>query len=127
MLRGELSPLTTEIEDKTTMFRRDDAPIRAAATAKKWFQDFGVGSLPWPASSPEPNSIQNPRGIPTRKVYGPDKPAIENIVKLEKKWNKPAWADIRNETLNNSADSILNGRMRAIKSKEKSIKRRAKS
>ena len=55
ILRSELLLFMTEMEDENRISRQDDAPIRRAATTKKWFQDFGIELLL--ASSPDPSLI----------------------------------------------------------------------
>ncbi|KAK2579992.1 hypothetical protein KPH14_012298 [Odynerus spinipes] len=54
MLYDHLLPFITLIEDDKTIFQQDNAPIHTASSTKKWFQEFGIELLPWPALSPEP-------------------------------------------------------------------------
>ena len=63
MLHGELLPFISELGIKKTIFQRDNAPIRLAATINMWFQDFGIKPLPWSALSPDPSPNENPWGI----------------------------------------------------------------
>lgn len=59
MLHDELLPFVSVIEDKKTIFQRNNAPIHTAVAIKKWFQDFVIELLPWPALSADPNTTEN--------------------------------------------------------------------
>lgn len=63
---------------KKASFQQDNAFIRIAAAAEKWF-DFGIELLSWPASSADLKPIENLWGIVARKVDDQEKPTIENI------------------------------------------------
>lgn len=60
-ITGELLPFANEIEDKKTIFQRDNASIHTAVAIKKMFQDFVIELLPWPALSADPNTTENLR------------------------------------------------------------------
>lgn len=75
MLHNELLPFS-EIEDKKTIFQHYNAPIHTITTTEKWFQDFEIELLPWPALNIDLNPIENLWGIPGRKVYDQEKPPI---------------------------------------------------
>ncbi|KAK2579788.1 hypothetical protein KPH14_012181 [Odynerus spinipes] len=88
-----------------TIFQQDNAPIHTASSTKKWFQEFGIELLPWPALSPDLNPIENLWGILARKVYDQKKPPIESIAELKKRIQS-SWADIPNEILNKLFDTV---------------------
>lgn len=73
MLRDELLPLITDIENKKIIFEINDAAIRIAASIKKWLRDFWIELFPWPASNPHLNVIDNLCGILVGEVYDQEK------------------------------------------------------
>lgn len=69
MLHDNLLPFITLTEDDKVIFQQDNAPIHTAVSTKKWFQDFGIELLPWPALTPDLNPIENLWGIYLQKEY----------------------------------------------------------
>ncbi len=55
-------------KDADFIFQHDLAPAHTAKSTKSWLNDHGVGVFDWPANSPDPNPIENLRGIVKRKM-----------------------------------------------------------
>lgn len=116
ILHGKLLLYVIEIEEKKTVFQKDNALIHTAAIAKTWFQDRGIELLP--------NQNRVPSWIfLARKIYNQEKTPIENIVDL---WKKNKIKEYK-ETLNKLGDSVPNGLIKVIGDEEKSIKYRMKT
>lgn len=77
-LHDELLPFVTVIEDEKTILQQDNVPIYAAATTRKWFQDFVTELLRWSAFSSDLNSMENLRGILARQIYDQEESSIES-------------------------------------------------
>ncbi|CAK9818949.1 Transposable element Tc3 transposase [Anthophora quadrimaculata] len=121
MLHNHLLPFITIINDNKVIFQQDNAPIHTASSTKKWFEEFGIKLLPWPAISPDLNPIENLWSILARKVYDQEKPQIQNVRELKNRIES-AWADIPNDTLNRLIDSIPDRLLDVIKAKGKYTK-----
>lgn len=121
MLHDNLLPFITLTEDDKVIFQQDNAPIHTAASTKKWFEDFGIELLPWPALSPDLNPIENLWGILARRVYDQGKPPINNIAELRRRIES-AWADIPDEILNKLINSVPDRLLEVITNKGKSTK-----
>ncbi len=55
-------------KDADFIFQQDLAPAHTATSTKSWLNGHGVGVFDWPANSPDPNPIENLRGIVKRKM-----------------------------------------------------------
>lgn len=118
LLHDYLLPFITLTEDENIIFQQDNAPIHVAATTKKWFQDFGIPILEWPACSPDLNPIENIWGILARKVYDQEKPQINNIPQLKQRLQS-CWFEILSTVLKELIDSIPDRLIEVIKNKGK--------
>ena len=76
MLHDHLLPFITLTENNKIIFQQDNTPIHTASSSKKWFQDFEIKLLPWPALSPDLNPTENLRSILATKVYDQEKPPL---------------------------------------------------
>ncbi|CAH2083903.1 unnamed protein product [Euphydryas editha] len=118
LLHEHLLPFITLTEDKNIIFQQDNAPIHVASTTKKWFEDFGIRILEWPACSPDLNPMENVWGILARKIYDQEKPQINNISQLKQRLQS-CWSEISPKLLNELIDSLPDRLIEVIKNKGK--------
>ena len=76
--------------DEDFVFQHDLAPAHSAKTTGKWFTDYGITVLNWPANSPDLNPIENLWDILKRKL----RDARPNTLDELKAAIEASWASI---------------------------------
>ncbi|KAL0957301.1 hypothetical protein HGRIS_014897 [Hohenbuehelia grisea] len=87
-----------ELEPRDVVFQQDNDPKHTSKLAKKWFKDHKLELLPWPASSPDMNIIENVWDTVDARVRA-RKPLPRNLEELwealQEEWAKLDLAYIR--------------------------------
>ena len=96
----------TEVHPQHRIFQQDNAVIHTGKLASKWLQDNFIGTLSWPAKSPDLNPIENLWGILSRKVYDNGKEYDDKA----QVWTaiKDCWKDISISVLCKLINSMSN-------------------
>jgi len=109
----------TVLEDgEPAIFQQDNAPVHTARIINEFFLANKIGTMDWPALSPDLNIIENVWGLLARFVY-PDGKQYSSVEEL-KRAILHAWEAIPQEKIQKLYDSLPNRMLQVIQAKGKS-------
>lgn len=88
----------------TVLFQCDDAPVHKAGSRKKWFPQFVVEELEWPAQSPELKPIQHLWGELERRLEA--RPSLQTSLSDLTNVLLCEWAKIPTSILHHLVESL---------------------
>jgi len=90
ILENHLLPFLTSLDDeKAYIFQDDNASVHRAKVVIEWKEDNLIGSLPWPAQSPDLNPIEHVWDYLERRVRGRNstpKSTADLVSALREEW-----------------------------------------
>jgi hypothetical protein len=89
VLQNTFLPFLSEnrIPVSSYTFMQDGAPCHTAKSVKKFLQTSNIQLLPWPASSPDLNPIENVWSLLKLRVYALKNPTVSALIEnIKKVW-----------------------------------------